>query len=71
MEIKNMNQGLKCWNCGQDGKPYVGSKRICEDCQVIWFPIITNPRKLNDKVVHGSEVLDTVDFSDPDAPSCP
>jgi len=71
VEVKNMNQGIICWNCGKEGSPYVGSKRICYECDVIWFPIVTNTARLNTKVVHGGEVLEVIDFSEPDAPSCP
>lgn len=68
---KNMNQGLNCWNCGKEGSNDVGSRRKCEECEVSWFPITTNVRHLNDKVIYYSTVIPVVDFSDPMAPSSP
>lgn len=67
----NLNQGHICWNCGGPGIHHSGSTKICPKCEVTWKPIAQNVRQLNARIVYYGIVIDAVDFTRADAPSCP
>ena len=67
----NLNQGHNCWNCGEPGIPLSASTEQCPKCAVTWKPVAQNVRKLNAKIVYYGTVIDAVDFTKADAPSCP
>lgn len=69
--MANLNQGQTCWNCGQKGLPAAASRWHCPDCDVSWFPIAVNQRKLSEVVIYYTEVVPVVDFTKHNAPSSP
>jgi hypothetical protein len=60
-----------CWNCGGPGIGYSGSSYICPKCQVTWNPFVADPPPLGKQIAFWGVIVDTVDFTKPDAPLCP
>jgi hypothetical protein len=60
-----------CWNCGEMGSFLIDSQMYCQECDVTWMPWLSSSI-INLAEAHwGGLLIECVDFTKPDALSCP
>lgn len=60
-----------CWNCGELGSLRVGSQMHCPKCDVMWMLCSSSLIISRDGLKWDGMPVEFVDFTKPDALSCP
>jgi hypothetical protein len=61
----------QCWNCGELGTYQSGCKMGCSPCDVTWMPWSSSSIAGRDEASWNGILIECVDFTRPDALSCP
>jgi hypothetical protein len=60
-----------CWSCGEPGTYLSGSQMYCPKCDVAWMPWSSSSIAGLDEARWNGILIECVDFTKPDALSCP
>jgi uncharacterized membrane protein len=62
---------MLCWICGELGNFLVDSQMYCRRCDVTWVPWSSSSMVNLDQARWNGLLIECVDFTKPDALSCP